>query len=291
MPLLGAHMSIAGGYYKAVEAAAAHEMDCVQIFSKNNNQWRAKPLTDDDAERFRDALVQTGIEKPCAHDSYLINLASPKQDVRQKSIDAFVIELERAEKLGLLGVVMHPGSYLDSSEEEGLQKIVEAFDIVLEQTEGQAVEIWLETTAGQGTNLGHRFEHLAYIIDNVADNSRFGVCVDTCHIFAAGYPITKPAEYKQTMAEFDRVVGIDRIRAFHLNDSKKDFGSRVDRHEHIGQGFLGREPFRHILNDPRFADLPMYLETPKGKNGDDFDTMNMQTLRSLIKKRRAAKRQ
>ena len=281
MPLLGAHMSIAGGYYKAVEAAAALDMDCVQIFSKNNNQWRAKPLTDDDAERFRDALVQTGVQKPCAHDSYLINLGSPKDDVREKSIDAFVIELERAEKLGLLGVVMHPGSFLDSSEEEGLQKIVDGLDIVLEQTDGQAVEVWLETTAGQGTNLGHRFEHLAYLIDNVADNSRLGVCVDSCHIFAAGYAITTPSEYKQTMAEFDSLVGIDRIRAFHLNDSKKEFGSRVDRHEHIGQGHLGLEPFRHIVNDPRFAELPMYLETPKGKKGDEFDQMNLKALRGL----------
>jgi deoxyribonuclease IV len=290
MPLLGAHMSIAGGYYKAVEAAAALKMDCVQIFTKNNNQWRAKALSDDEAERFRDALVQTGVQKPCAHDSYLINLASPKEDVRQKSIDAFVIELERAEKLGLLGVVMHPGSFLDSSEEEGLDQIVRALDESLERTDGQAVEIWLETTAGQGTNLGHRFEHLAYLIDNVADSSRLGVCVDSCHIFAAGYAISTAAEYRQTMDEFDRLVGIGRVRAFHLNDSKKKFGSRVDRHAHIGQGFLGLEPFRHILNDPRFADLPMYLETPKGKPEDGFDAMNLKTLRGLVKSRRAAKR-
>jgi deoxyribonuclease-4 len=290
MPLLGAHMSIAGGYYKAVKAAAALDMDCVQIFSKNNNQWRAKPLTDDDAARFRDALVQTGVRKPCAHDSYLINLGSPKDDVRKKSIEAFVIELERAEKLGLLGVVMHPGSFLDTSEEEGLRKIVDGLDIALEQTEGQAVEVWLENTAGQGTNLGHRFEHLAYIIDNVADNSRLGVCIDSCHTFAAGYAITKPSEYKKTMAEFDSVVGIDRIRAFHLNDSKKEFGSRVDRHEHIGQGHLGLEPFRHIVNDPQFADLPMYLETPKGDKDDEFDAMNLKALRGLIKKKRTAKR-
>jgi deoxyribonuclease IV len=261
--------------------AAKTALQFGRLLTKNNNQWRAKPLTDDDADRFRDALARTGIQKPCAHDSYLINLGSPKHDVRQKSIDAFVIELERAEMLGLLGVVMHPGSFLDSSEEEGLQKIVDGLDIALEQTDGQAVEVWLETTAGQGTNLGHRFEHLAYLIDNVADNSRLGVCVDSCHIFAAGYAITTPSEYKQTMAEFDSLVGIDRIRAFHLNDSKKEFGSRVDRHEHIGQGHLGLEPFRHIVNDPRFAELPMYLETPKGKKGDEFDQMNLKALRGL----------
>lgn len=290
MPLLGAHMSIAGGYYKAVEAAAEFGMDCVQIFTKNNNQWRAKPLTDDDAKRFRDALQQTGIRKPCAHDSYLINLASPKPEVRQKSIDAFVIELERAEKLGLSGLVMHPGSFLDSSEEEGLQKIVDGLDFSLEQTAGQSVEIWLETTAGQGTNLGHRFEHLASLIDGVADNSRLGVCIDSCHIFAAGYAISTPAEYKQTMAEFDRIIGIDRIRAFHLNDSKKEFGSRVDRHAHIGQGFLGLEPFRHLVNDPRFASLPMYLETPKKQDDVEMDAVNLKTLRNLISRDPARKK-
>jgi deoxyribonuclease-4 len=191
--------------------------------------------------------------------------------------------------LGLLGVVMHPGSFLDTSEEEGLRKIVDGFDIVLEQTESLEVEVWLETTAGQGTNLGHRFEHLAYIIDNVADSSRLGVCIDSCHIFAAGYAITKPADYKRTMAEFDSVIGTDRIRAFHLNDSKKEFGSRVDRHEHIGQGHLGLEPFRHIVNDPRFAELPMYMETPKGQKGDDFDQMNLKALRDLVKKNRTVR--
>lgn len=290
MPLLGAHMSIAGGYYKAVEAAAELHMDCVQLFTKNNNQWRAKTLTDNDAELFRDALERTGIQKPCAHDSYLINLASPKKTIWKKSLDAFVIELQRAEKLGLAGLVMHPGSFLDSSEEEGLNKIVEALDHSLEKTAGFDVEIWLETTAGQGTNLGHRFEHLAYLFDNVADNSRVGVCVDSCHIFAAGYPITKPSDYRRTMAEFDRLIGIDRIRAFHLNDSKREFGSRVDRHEHIGRGHLGLEPFCNILNDRRFANLPMYLETPKGKPGEEFDRMNMKALRGLIGKKRTTKR-
>jgi deoxyribonuclease IV len=289
MPLLGAHMSIAGGYYKAVEVAAALNMECVQIFSKNNNQWKGKELADDDVARFRDAIAETGIQKPCAHDSYLINLASPKPDLWQKSLDAFVIELDRAERLGLVGVVMHPGSFVTSSEEEGLQKIVDAFDSVLDQTAGQAVEIWIETTAGQGTNLGHRFEHLHEIIAGVQDSSRLGVCVDTCHIFAAGYPMDTSKEYKATMNEFDTIVGINRIRAFHLNDSKKEFGSRVDRHEHIGQGHLGLEPFRHIINDPRFADLPMYMETPKGEKGDNFDEMNLKALRGLIKKKRTAK--
>jgi len=174
MPLLGSHLSIAGGYYKAVDAAAELGMDCVQIFTKNNNQWRAKPLADEDVARFREAIDRTGIKMPCAHDSYLINLASPKPELWQKSLDAFVIELERAEALGLAGVVMHPGSFVESSEEEGLAKIVEGIDITLEKTAGFATEIWLETTAGQGTNLGHRFEHLQYIIAEVVPAARQG---------------------------------------------------------------------------------------------------------------------
>lgn len=284
-------MSIAGGYYKAVQAASALRMDCVQIFTKNNNQWKAKPLSADEVSLFRETLDSTGVRMPCAHDSYLINLASPSDELWQKSLDAFVIELERAEALGLLGVVMHPGSYVDSSEEDGLNRIVRALDISLEKTAGQQVEIWLETTAGQGTNLGHRFEHLQYLIDNVQDSRRLGVCVDSCHLVAAGYPLQKPEEYAATFDEFDRVIGLDRIRAFHLNDSKKPLGSRVDRHEHIGLGCLGREPFRHILNDPRFAHLPMYLETPKGENeqGKEWDAVNLATLRRLIKKPAAPK--
>ncbi|VAX39764.1 Endonuclease IV [hydrothermal vent metagenome] len=286
MPLLGSHLSIAGGYYKAVRAAKELDLECVQIFTKNNNQWRAKEMTDEDISMFRDAIEETGIQMPCAHDSYLINLASPKEELWQKSLAAFIIELERAEMLGLAGVVMHPGSYVKSTEEEGLQKIIEAFDIVLEKTAGQNVEVWIETTAGQGTNLGHRFEHLNEIISGVQENSRLGVCVDTCHIFAAGYPMETTKEYKATMNEFDNVVGIDRIKAFHLNDSKKEFGSRVDRHDHIGQGFVGINPFKHIINDKRFKNIPMYMETPKGDNDEGIpnDTINLNRLRALMKK-------
>lgn len=291
MPLLGAHMSIAGGYYKAVLAAAELGMDCVQIFTKNNNQWRAKPLTDDDINRFREALEETGIQQPVAHDSYLINLASPDDALWQKSQDAFVVELERAEALGLIGVVMHPGSFVKSSEEEGLARIVQAIDTVHQKTEGFQTQILLETTAGQGTNLGHRFEQLAYIIDETAESDRLGVCVDTCHIFAAGYAIGTPQEYRRTMKEFDDLIGIDRIRAFHLNDSKKEFGSRVDRHDHIGEGHLGLEPFRNLLNDRRFAKTPMYLETAKvERDGVPMDAINLETLRRLIKRPKRKKR-
>ncbi len=285
MPLLGAHMSIAGGYYKAIEAAAQLEMDCVQIFTKNSNQWRAKPLTEDDVRRFRDALEQTGVQMPCAHDSYLINLASPDDVLWRKSLEAIIVELQRANSFRLFGVVVHPGSYVDSGEEQGLNRIVKAIDVVHRRTDGIETKVLLETTAGQGTSLGCRFEHLAYIINNVVESDRLGVCIDSCHLFAAGYPLGSSDDYAATMAEFDRIVGIDRVCAFHLNDSKQELGSRIDRHEKIGAGHLGLKPFRYILNDPRFAHLPMYLETPKGEtNHQKLDAINLATLRSLLSK-------
>ena len=288
MPLLGAHMSIAGGYYKAVEAAAELKMDVVQLFTKNNNQWKAKPLAQSEIDEFQSALKQTGIKFPVAHDSYLINLASPADLLWQKSVDAFVIELERAEALGLLGVVMHPGAFVESTEEAGLARIVAALDEAHKRTAGFKTLTLLETTAGQGSNLGHRFEHIGQIANSVAAPERVGVCVDTCHIFAAGYPIIAAEDYKATMKEFDRIVGTERIRAFHLNDSVRELGSRVDRHAKIGAGKLGLEPFRHLLNDRRFAKVPMYLETPKGdEDGEELDAINLRTLRGLVKKRKS----
>jgi deoxyribonuclease-4 len=276
-------MSIAGGYYKAVEAAAALGMDTVQLFTKNNNQWTGKPLSADEIRAFRDAIERTGIQQPVAHDSYLINLASPKEDLWNRSLEAFIIELQRAEALGLIGVVMHPGSYVDSDETAGLRRIVTALDAVHRATPKFQTLTLLETTAGQGTNLGAKFEHLAFIIEHVKHPERVAVCVDSCHIFAAGYPLATADEYAATMAEFDRLIGLDRIRCFHLNDSKKGLGSRVDRHEHIGEGCLGLEPFRNILNDPRFAKLPMYLETAKEqRDGLEMDAVNLKALRSLI---------
>lgn len=277
-------MSIAGGYYRAADAAGACGMDCVQIFTKNNNQWRAKPLTAQDVQLFRESLQRNRLRAACSHASYLINLASPKPDLWQKSVDAFAIELERAAQLGLPGVVVHPGSYVESSEAEGLEAIVRALDELHHRLPGLEIQTWLETTAGQGTNLGCRFEHLARIIDGVRDPGRLGVCVDSCHIFAAGYRIQTKPDYTATMQEFDAIVGLDRIRAFHLNDSKKECGSRVDRHEHIGEGYLGLDAFRHILNDSRFRSLPMYLETPKERDGEEMDPVNMNTLRSLLKR-------
>ncbi len=286
MPLFGSHLSIAGGYYKAADAAAQLDMQTVQIFTKNNNQWRAKPLTDDDAARFKAAVEKAGLQKCCAHNSYLINLGSANVELFEKSRDAMIIELERAEALGLSGVVMHPGSYVDDTEEGGLKRIVKGIDQIHKATKGFETELWLETTAGQGTCLGHRFEHLREIIDRVKHPELLGVCVDTCHIFAAGYAIGTEAEYQATFQEFDDIVGLDRIRAFHINDSKKPCGSRVDRHDHIGEGHLGLEPFRHLMNDSRFDDLPMYLETKKEKrDGVEMDAVNLKTLRGLIKKK------
>lgn len=284
MPKFGSHLSIAGGYYKAVYKAAELGLQTVQIFTKNNNQWKGKELTEADCEKFQQAIAETGIEIPCAHDSYLINLASPRPELYEKSLNALIIELERAEALGLAGVVMHPGSYVEDTAEGGLKRIAKGIDEVHKATKGFSCQLWLETTAGQGTNLGYRFEHLQTILEQVKAPERLSVCVDTCHIFAAGYPLIEPSEYEATFQEFDDCIGIDRIAAFHINDSKKPLGSRVDRHEHIGEGELGLEPFRHLVNDPRFAEHPMYLETKKEKRDDvDMDAINLQVLQGLLK--------
>lgn len=283
MPLFGSHLSIAGGYYKAAVKAAELGFDTVQIFTKNNNRWEGKELTDEDCRRFREAVAEGGLVLPCSHDSYLINLASPKQELWKKSVDALTIELERAEALGLEGVVMHPGSFVDDTEQGGLKRIVRGIDEIHRRISGIHCKLWLETTAGQGTNLGHRFEHLAQILEDVKEADRLGVCVDTCHIFAAGYPLVSKEDYNATFEEFDELIGLEKICSFHLNDSKKPLGSRVDRHEHIGEGELGLEPFRHLVNDPRFDQLPMYLETKKEKRGDvEMDSVNLSVLKSLI---------
>jgi deoxyribonuclease IV len=282
MAILGAHQSIAGGYDKAVERAVARECDCLHVFTKNTNQWRARPITPAEAGRFRRALAESGLEHTLAHDSYLINLGSPDAVLWKKSIDAMVVELLRAEMLGIPYVVAHPGAYTTGSEAEGLRRVIEGLDEVLAQTRGHAVGCLLETTAGQGTCLGWRFEHLAAMLAGVKEPERLGVCFDTCHVFAAGYALSPRRPYLATMRLFDRTVGIGQIRAFHLNDSRRELGSRVDRHEHIGRGQIGLEGFRCLLADRRFRNVPMYLETPKGQeDGIDMDVVNLRTLRSL----------
>jgi deoxyribonuclease IV len=288
MPLLGAHMSIAGGYYKALDAAAALGMEACQLFTKNNNQWRAKPITDDEVTAFRLAHRKSGLKKLIAHDCYLINLASPNETLYRQSVEAFVVEMQRAGALGLDGLVTHPGACVGCTEAEGLRRVADALDEVHDRCPGYRVRVLLETTAGQGTSLGHRFEHLAEIIRMTKSPDRVGVCVDTCHVFAAGYPLAPEKLYKATMKEFDTVVGLKKIEAFHVNDSQKPLGSRVDRHAHIGEGQLGLEPFRLLLNDRRFRNLPMLLETPKEeRDRKDLDAMNLRTLRSLIAPGRA----
>ncbi|MEM9657652.1 MAG: deoxyribonuclease IV [Planctomycetota bacterium] len=283
MAILGAHMSIAGGYYKAVEAADRAGCDCVQLFTKNNNQWRAKPITDSEAERFHNRLTELGVAHPISHDSYLINLASPDDKLWKKSVDAMVVEVQRAEQLGIPYVVAHPGAYTTSTEARGLRRIVRGLNETHRQTKGIVAKVLLETTAGQGSNLGWKFEHLAKILDGVKDPDRLGVCFDTCHVFAAGYAMGTENEYKATMRAANKTFGVKQIKAFHLNDSKVEFGSRVDRHAAIGRGEMGVEPFRFLLADRRFRRVPMYLETPKGEEkGQDLDQINLAVLRSLI---------
>jgi deoxyribonuclease-4 len=284
-------MSIAGGCDRAVWTAHAVPFETVQLFTKNNNRWSAPPLSAEHAEAFHQALSRTGIVGPVAHTSYLINLASPDDTLHQKSIEAMVDEVRRCQELGIIDLVVHPGAHKGQGEEAGLARIAAALDEVHRRTEGSGVVIDLETTAGQGTCLGHRFEHLRAIFDGVGSPERLGVCADTCHLFAAGYPLGTSEEYDETIDRLDQSVGLDRLRVWHLNDSCRECGSRVDRHAAIGAGRMGLEPFRHLVNDPRFRDLPMILETPKGtEEGEDLDVRNARILRQLIRPARSSGR-
>jgi deoxyribonuclease-4 len=278
-------MSIAGGCHEALLAARRYACPTVQLFTKNSNQWKGKELTEEDVATFRRIQRQTGIRPTIAHDSYLINLASPDDALYRRSIDAFVDEMTRAERLGIRYLVTHPGAHMESGEEVGLRRVAAALDEACRVTPGFRVRILLETTAGQGTSLGHRFEHLAWLLANVAAPRRFGVCVDTCHVFAAGYGLFPETVYRETMRQFDRCIGLSRIKVFHLNDSVKPLGSRVDRHAHIGEGQIGLGAFRLLLNDPRFRTRAMIMETPKeGPSGEDMDARNLKTLRGLVEK-------
>lgn len=282
MPLFGAHLSIAGGFHLALNEAIACGCDTVQIFTKAPSQWSAKPIDDEQALRFRDTLAASGLRLPVAHDSYLINLASPDDALWRRSVEACIDEMNRAEKLGLSYLVMHPGAHVDAGEAAGLERVIRGLDEVHARCPDHRVRLLVETTAGQGTTLGHRFEHLAAILQGVQQGERLGVCFDTCHVFAAGYPLAPAADYDTTMGAFDRLVGLRRIEVFHVNDSRKPRGSRIDRHAHIGRGELGLEPFRLLVNDSRFDDRPMILETPKEDGEEEMDPVNLRTLRSLI---------
>lgn len=283
MVKLGAHMSIAGGYYKAVDAAADLEMDVVQLFTKNNNQWAAKPITEAEIKQFANSLSTTGITNPLAHASYLINLASPKQELWEKSIDAMIIEWQRAEMLGLDGVVMHPGAFVDSSEEQGLQRIAEAIERIHEQVAPKKAWLLLENTAGQGSCLGWNMAQLEWLLQRSGSTKMVGVCLDTCHAHAAGYDFSTESGFKDWERDAKKHGILDAIRALHLNDSKKGCGSRVDRHEHIGLGTIGREGFIRVLKHRVLKQLPMYLETEKEdtEDGEPWDAVNLRVLREL----------
>jgi deoxyribonuclease-4 len=278
---LGAHMSISGGIHLA--PGRGKEVGCgvIQVFTQNSNQWRGKPVSDSDAALFREKWRESGLNEIVSHDIYLINMGAAPGEVREKSLVAFREEMERCARLGIDKIVMHPGAHLKDGEDTGIKRICDAFNLLFEQVPEYTGRVLIETTAGQGTNVGYRFEQLRAIIDGTSHPDRFAVCYDTCHTFAAGYDITTPEGYDKTFAEFDRIIGLDRLQCFHINDSKKGLNSRVDRHEHIGQGEMGLEGFRMLMNDPRFVSVPKILETPKGDN-NEMDEINLKTLRDLI---------
>jgi deoxyribonuclease-4 len=280
-PLLGAHMSIAGGVGNAFLHGRNVECDAIQIFTKSSRQWTAKPYSKEEIEQFHANRKETGIAKVIAHDSYLLNLGSPDAALRVRSIQAFIDELERCEILGVSNLIAHPGAHVGAGEVEGIKTIARSLDEVHKACPGYRVRVTLEITAGQGSNLGYRFEHIADIIDATHESDRLRVCFDTEHAFAAGYDLRTDEGYERTFGEFDETIGIERLAAFHLNDSKKEFNSRVDRHEHIGKGFIGVDAFRRLMNDKRFWGLPMCLETPKGPDLKE-DRENLTLLRSLI---------
>ena len=278
---LGAHMPITGGVDKAV--LRGHEVGCdvIQIFTRSPRQWRPRTLKDDEVMRFQENQRQSGIDPVIAHDCYLINLGSPDEELWRKSLGVFVEEMGHCQALNIPYLVIHPGSHVGTGEEAGLRRIAQALDEAHSETEGYRVEVLLEITAGQGTNLGYSFEQLAQLLALVADDSRLGICFDTCHAFAAGYELRTREGYEAAFQGLDELIGLPRLKCIHLNDAKGDLGSRLDRHEHIGHGSLGLEAFRMLLNDARLKDLPMVLETPKGPEFAE-DKENLKVLRSLI---------
>jgi deoxyribonuclease-4 len=274
-------MSISGGVDTAFDRGEQVGCDAVQIFTKNNNQWRAAPLKEEAVERYHRRRAETGITPVVAHSSYLLNLASPDDELWHKSIEALLIEIERCDVLAIPYLVIHPGSHMGSGEEVGVARIADALNVAHDRLPDAQAKITLETTAGQGTNLGYRFEQLATMIAGTEAKDRLAVCYDTCHTLAAGYDFRTPEGYAEVFKQFDEIIGLERLTAFHINDSKQDLGSRRDRHAHIGEGSVGLDGFRHLLNDPRFEEIPMLLETPKSKDMHE-DVENLARLRALI---------
>ena len=282
MPLLGAHMSVAGSLERAFDRLAQVKGDALQIFTRNQRQWVEPPLTREAVLRFR-TRWREAVELPVAvHGAYLINLASPDPMVEKRSLASFGAEIRRAGRLGVPTLITHPGAHMGAGIESGLRRLTANLDAIFQATrKDPEVIVLLETTAGQGTGLGSRFEELAYVIEHTRFPERLGICVDTAHLFAAGYDFRTPSAYTDTVLRLDEVIGLERIHFFHLNDSLRALGSRVDRHTHIGKGAIGLEGFSLFLNDPRFKDHPMVLETPKGSDLKD-DMKNLRTLRKLL---------
>jgi deoxyribonuclease-4 len=281
-------MSVAGGLPFAIARAHVHQCEALQIFTKNASQWRARPLPDEEIAEFKQAAKETGIGPIVSHASYLINVATTNPALRAQSLAALGEEIDRAEALGLLGVVLHPGARMTTPEDEAIELVVAGLAHVLSERPGSTTMILLEHTAGQGTAMGATFEQIAGMLNGVRDKKRLGVCLDTCHLLASGYDICSADGYRDTFDRFDELIGFDRLKVFHLNDSKKPCSSRVDRHEHIGKGCIGLEPFRRLINDPRFDHLPMVIETEKAETRekmrivpDSLDVMNLTTLRGL----------
>lgn len=279
--LIGTHVSISGGLHLACGRAASIGCTTMQVFTKNSSQWEGKPLADEDVENYKTALGKSRIDPVFAHASYLINLCAVNPAVLRKSRNALEDELRRCERLGLTGLIVHPGAHMGAGEQEGLQRVAGSLNEVHEETSRFQTLTVLETTAGQGSSLGYRFEHLRTIVESVAHRERMAVCIDTCHLFAAGYPIHTEAGWEQTIREFDMILGLSRLVAVHVNDSRKALGSRVDRHEHIGKGYIGLDGFRMLMNDPRFTNVPKILETEKSEDMHE-DVENMDALRSLV---------
>lgn len=273
-------MSISGGVSTAPVRAESVGAHSIQIFTKNNNQWSGKPLTPEEIEKFGALVVKLHIDVFASHDCYLINLASPDATLLEKSRKAFLDEIDRADALNIPCLVFHPGAHTGAGEADGLKRVAESLNHCLAKRPASRVTLTLETTAGQGTSLGYKFEHLAWIIDNVEKPERMGVCLDTCHVFAAGYEINTEKGYEHTFDEFDKIIGLARLKMFHVNDSKKELNSRVDRHEHIGRGHIGLPGFKMLVTDKRFLATPMILETPKRADGYE-DKINLAVLRGL----------
>lgn len=274
-------MSIAGGVASAIGRGAEVGATAIQIFTKNNNRWEGKPLTDQEIETFFAESADKNVSAVASHDCYLINLASPDKTLQQKSFTAFLDEIDRADALKIPYLVFHPGAHMGEGERAGIKRVAQNLDRAIEARPDSNVTLTIETTAGQGTSLGWRFTQIGEIIESSRYQEKFGVCVDTCHIFAAGYDFTTEEGYAKTFEEFDKQIGLRYLKMFHVNDSKKALSSRVDRHEHIGKGFIGLAGFSHLVNDPRFYQTPMILETPKGADGLE-DITNLETLSGLI---------